>query len=152
MTKQDDDIRAAHKILSDAKVPAENRQVMADDDPRVFNPLATKQTDWLENLAKLNELGRPDLEGACEICGINPRAVQAHIAEEAAEAYKRGYIAGGIEQVNANADEVIKARIDELRSLYPKLEQGYSGGAFVVRASKIDERLAELKAKLKGVK
>lgn len=38
-----------------------------------------------------------------------------------------------------------EARIDELRQQYPKLEQGYSGGAFVLRASKIDDRLAQLK-------
>lgn len=43
----------------------------------------------------------------------------------------------------------LSQRITELKLLFPKLEQGYSGGAFVLRATKIEDRIAELKSSLK---
>jgi len=40
---------------------------------------------------------------------------------------------------------ITEARIDELKRLYPQMELGYSGGATVLRATKVDNRLAQLK-------
>lgn len=46
--------------------------------------------------------------------------------------------------------KLAEARIDELRKLYPQLEQGYAGGTFVLRASRIDDRLAALRSVAAG--
>jgi len=59
-------------------------------------------------------------------------------------ALKDEYLIEAKQQIQALITE---ARIDELRKLYPQMELGYAGGSTVLRATKVDDRLTQLKEK-----
>ena len=42
--------------------------------------------DYLDRIAELNKLGYPDLDGACNICGVHPDALKALISDQVAKA------------------------------------------------------------------
>ena len=42
--------------------------------------------EYLDRISELNKLGYPDLDGACNICGVHPDALKALIANQVREA------------------------------------------------------------------
>ena len=42
--------------------------------------------EYLDRISELNKLGYPDLDGACNICGVHPDALKALIANQIQEA------------------------------------------------------------------
>lgn len=89
-----------------------------DTCPALYAP---KQDD----IAKLNKMVHPELDGACAICGINPIELAAHYAAKEQEA-------------------VLRAKIDEL--------EGLSVGVDDMCAEEWHERLTDLTNQLNQMK
>lgn len=43
-------------------------------------------SDYLDRVSELNKLGYPELDGACNICGVHPDTLKALIADQVAKA------------------------------------------------------------------
>lgn len=65
--------------------------------------------DFLDQLSEYNKLGsmsRGDLADTCNVCGISPSKLKQTIATKLAEAYKQGYIDGGIATLTNDKEDV----------------------------------------------
>lgn len=72
--------------------------------------------EYLDRISELNKLGYPDLDGACNICGVHPDALKALIANQVREARidEIKFFAGeGLDYIDASRQELLD-RIKEL--------------------------------------
>lgn len=74
--------------------------------------------EYLDRISELNKLGYPDLDGACNICGVHPDALKALIANQVREARIKelklwqSYWKNGKD--TRNTDSYVSDRIKEL--------------------------------------